>query len=321
MTKNIADILAPLSSGEFRELAENLEEFSMPGILAAFSSVGRELSFDDAFRLAAGIESFLFTDDDIVKMTVHENEILGGRLPGTGYDASGSETFAAGVRPTMTCMKDYPQYVLKLSVPEDDLSLPQFRFAVLRAREQDIPVEFLRAGEERHCGMCAVLRKYSTVLDENAPHVVLHHLTDMGNVGAIIRSALAFGYRDVALIGSWNDPWNPNVISTSRCANLETRIECFDSFEEYAQRFPDHSLYPLMLQASVPIDEALAEGVPEKYSIVLGNESKGLPAYFSELGKPVIIPIRTIDSLNVSSAAAISFYAFSRANNGRKLPK
>ncbi len=321
MTKAVADILTSLSSGEFRELSERIEEFNMSGLLAAFSSVGRGLSFDEVFRLMCDIEMFLFTDDDIVQMTVHENQIPAVRLPGYGYDVSKTETFAAGVRLVMNCIRDYPQHVLKLSVPEADLALPQFRFAVLRAREQDIPVEFTPNGEKPSCGMFAVLRKYSTVLDKNAPHAVLHHLTDMGNVGAVIRSAAAFGYRDIALIGSWNDPWHPDVISTSRCANFETRIECFGTFEEYAERFPDHRLYPLMLQASVPIGEALAEGLPDKYSIVLGNESRGLPGWFSDLGKPVIIPIQTVDSLNVSAAAAISFYAFSRAEQAGKQPE
>ena len=315
MRENIIDILAPLSSGEFRELSEHIEEFNMPGILAAFSFVGRELTFEEAFRLICGIEMFVFTDDDIVQMTVHENQSPYGRFPGYGYDASGAETIAVGARLAMTCIKDYPQKVLKLCVPEADLALLQFRVAVLRALEQDIPVDFTGSEDSQLPRISAVLKKASTVLDENSPHVVLHHLTDMGNVGAIIRSAVAFGYQDIALIGSWNDPWHPDVIATSRCANFESRIECFDSFEEYRRRFPAHSLYPMMLQASVPIDEAVAEGVPEKHSIILGNESKGLPGYFSGLGKPVIIPIRTIDSLNVSSAAAICLYAFSRADN------
>lgn len=48
-----------------------------------------------------------------------------------------------------------------------------------------------------------------------ARHVVLHNPSDVGNVGTILRSALGFGFRDVAIIRPGVDPFDPRVLRAS----------------------------------------------------------------------------------------------------------
>ena len=83
-------------------------------------------------------------------------------------------------------------------------------------------------------------------------------------------------------------------------------------FDAYRAEFPQHMLYPFMLDASVP----LAEGVARKkapFSLIMGNEGSGLPPEFAACGQPVRIPHSSeIDSLNLSVAAAIGMYAFAQ---------
>ena len=47
----------------------------------------------------------------------------------------------------------------------------------------------------------------------------------------------------------------------------------------------DHRLYPFMLDASVPLEQALEDGVPMTCALVFGNEGTGLPAVFSGMGQ------------------------------------
>lgn len=47
----------------------------------------------------------------------------------------------------------------------------------------------------------------------------------------------------------------------------------------------------------------------EVFSLVFGNEAKGLPEEFASIGTPVVIPhLKGIDSLNLPVAAGIAMY-------------
>ena len=68
-----------------------------------------------------------------------------------------------------------------------------------------------------------------------------------------------------------------------------------------------------LLDASVPLETALAGPVRKKRTLIFGNEGSGLPKEFATFGQPVRIPSNDrIDSLNLAVAAAIGIYSFSK---------
>lgn len=72
-------------------------------------------------------------------------------------------------------------------------------------------------------------------------------------------------------------------------------------------------MFPFMLDGSRSLPDVLAEGIPATWSLIFGNEGSGLPAEFSQIGQPVRIPSNDrVDSLNLSIAAAIGIYGFTR---------
>ena len=87
-------------------------------------------------------------------------------------------------------------------------------------------------------------------------------------------------------------------------------VRYYDDFEAYRAEFPDHQLYPFMLDASVPLSEGV-RNKKEPFALIMGNEGSGLPGEFAQMGQAVRIPHSgEIDSLNLSIAAAIGMYAF-----------
>ena len=67
-----------------------------------------------------------------------------------------------------------------------------------------------------------------------------------------------------------------------------------------------------MLDGSQSLPDVIQK-VPERWTLIFGNEGSGLPAEFAKIGQPVRIPSSTkVDSLNLSIAAAIGIYAFAR---------
>ena len=93
-------------------------------------------------------------------------------------------------------------------------------------------------------------------------------------------------------------------------------VRYYDDFAAYRADFPQHMLYPFMLDASVPLDQAVAQK-KTPFTLIMGNEGSGLPPEFAGLGQAVRIPHSDrIDSLNLSVAVAIGAYAFTRPHVG-----
>ena len=84
----------------------------------------------------------------------------------------------------------------------------------------------------------------------------------------------------------------------------------YPSFEDYLKDVSEREIFPFMLDGKVRLDEVR---VPERYSLVFGNEATGLPAEFHDYGTSVVIKqLNTIDSFNLDNAVSIGIYEFTR---------
>ena len=157
-----------------------------------------------------------------------------------------------------------------------------------------------------------VFEKWQSDLEPQAPHVVLHHPMDEGNLGSIQRTLLGLGVRDLAVIRPSADPFDPKVVRAAMGAVFGLRVRLYDDFEQYRAAYPGHHLYPFMLDGSTRLEEAQ---ILRPFALVFGNEGSGLPAAFAQMGQAVRIPHNDlIDSLNLSVAVAIGAYHFLNAS-------
>ena len=183
----------------------------------------------------------------------------------------------------------------------------------MRVRVEVADKALSRISGKENCFAAAVVEKRYEELKPGR-HVVLHHISDAGNLGTVLRTALGFGYRDIAVIRPAADGYDPRVIRASMGAIFSLRVKEYDDFDAYRREFPGQMLYPFMLDGSVMLEEAVQSLPPYESSLIFGNEGAGLPALFAQMGKPVRIPHSgDIDSLNLSIAAAIGMYAFMNA--------
>jgi TrmH family RNA methyltransferase len=163
--------------------------------------------------------------------------------------------------------------------------------------------------KESHLAV-GVFNKYQTRLDPNKDHVVLVNPSDMGNLGSIARTMVAFGMTDLALVRPAADIFDPRTVRASMGAIFRLSFEYFDSFDDYRSRFA-HNLYPLMTDGRAPIDRVRFE---PPVALIFGNEGGGLPDEFLDTGTSAAIRHEvTIDSLNLSAAVAIVLYERTRA--------
>ena len=235
------------------------------------------------------------------------------------YSRALDYTYAPGLFPTMEALLKRPETVRRVLVAEKAAGEGIEKLKAV-CTEKGIRVEtadrVLRAlSGKDNCFAAAVTAKTPRGLTGDR-QIVLHHISDRGNLGTILRTALGLGYRDVAVIRPAADPWEPHVIRASMGALFSLNVMEYPDFEAYVRDAGGRAFYPFMLTSSVSLEEA-AGNVPSRFALIFGNEGAGLPEEFARTGRPVRIPqTAEVDSLNLSVAAAIGMYAFARREQG-----
>jgi len=224
-------------------------------------------------------------------------------------------SYAPGIFPATECLKNAPERCLRLllsSQSEKSEGAAKLRAA---AEQQGIRCEIAdraleRISKKENCFAAMVYKKEEGVFDAASAHIVLHHPSDSGNLGTILRTALGFGLCNIAIIRPAVDSDDPRVTRSSMGAAFSLNIRHFDSFEEYRAEYPERQLFPFMLTGAVPLDEAVKK-ISGPFSLIMGNEASGLPDEFASYGISTLIPHSgKIDSLNLAIAAGIGMYAF-----------
>ena len=139
--------------------------------------------------------------------------------------------------------------------------------------------------------------------------LVLDTLQDPGNVGTLIRSALAFNYDKVYVSESTVDVYNEKVIRASQGAIFKINIVKKELNEIY--RILKNNDFEILVTSltnnSVYLNEVEKK---EKFAIVLGNEGNGV-SEVSLKNATQVVKIKMsdkIDSLNVGVAGSIVMY-------------
>lgn len=226
-------------------------------------------------------------------------------------------SYAPGLFPSLEAMTKRPELMRRLLVSSKGQDSEGVKKLVALAEEKHIRVEtadkaLSRISGKDNCFAAAVFEKRPLPLDGACDHVVLHHISDQGNLGTILRTALGFGYHDIAIIRPAADVYDPKVVRASMGALFSLRVTEYADFSDYWQEFGPRAAYPFMLDGSVQMDDA-AKDAPHPCALIFGNEGSGLPPEFQRVGQPVRIPSSDeVDSLNLAIAAAIGMYAFRR---------
>ena len=131
----------------------------------------------------------------------------------------------------------------------------------------------------------------------------LDEINDPGNLGTLIRTALAFSYDAVITSANSCSIYNEKAINSSKGAIFA--IPCFEGdIKDYKS---SHQIIVSLLDKEA---KNLDDFVPnDKFVLVLGNESHGVKKSVIDLADiKVKIPMDNIDSLNVAIAGGILMY-------------
>jgi TrmH family RNA methyltransferase len=133
--------------------------------------------------------------------------------------------------------------------------------------------------------------------------VALWGVNDPGNVGTVLRSALAFGAASVALGPGTADPYGHKAVRASMGAIFDVPVARVSNVGE----LPGHKV-ALAAREGRPLSELERDEV----TLVVGAEREGLSqGVLASCNETAHIPIRS-ESLNAAMAATIALYEVTR---------
>jgi TrmH family RNA methyltransferase len=235
-------------------------------------------------------------------------------------------TYCLGVFPVMELLQKMPQHVDQVMLSsEGSRNGGVDEIINLCERNQimhginDHKIKLLAPKENTYA--IAVFKKYAMQLDQDRAHVVLVEPRNMGNLGTIIRTLVAFGVYDLAIIRPAADVFDPKVISSTMGALFQVRVEYFNSMESYMGKYGNvehkdgvkRKLYTYTIDEAKDIREVKFAGkgdfADQRVSLVFGNEGAGLSDEDAALGERVTIPqFGEVDSLNLSISVGVALW-------------
>jgi TrmH family RNA methyltransferase len=163
-------------------------------------------------------------------------------------------------------------------------------------------------------GIVALCQKLPANPPSNPRLLYLEDVRDPGNVGTLLRTALAFGFHDVILSRSSSETYASKVLQASQGAIFSLNVMESEKSPEDDIRFLKERGYRIVvtdLKAALPPEEIKTLDAP--LALVLGNEARGVsPAVVALADQAVRIPMGGIDSLNVAIAGGILMYLLAR---------
>lgn len=227
----------------------------------------------------------------------------------------GYDSYTLGTTLTIELLKKKPENVIIVYL-HSSLSGEGGDEIISLCKKNSIPYEtnnkvFQLLSQKENCYAIGVFKPFTCNLDVTRDHMVLVNPSNSGNLGTIMRSMCGFGIKNLAIISPAVDVFDPKTVRSSMGALFDINFVYYNSFQDYQKEQPtSRTLYPFMLQAKESLSSI---GFSHPASLIMGNESSGLPREFLNVGTPIIIKhSKEIDSLNITIAASIGLYELSK---------
>ena len=145
-----------------------------------------------------------------------------------------------------------------------------------------------------------------SVPDPTADTVLLDGIQDPGNLGSILRSAAAAGFRQVLLSFDCAQVWSPKTLRAAMGAHFQLNLHEDHDLIGFLAGYRGQSIVTALDAA----DDLFATRMGDTVAWIFGSEGQGVrPSLMSRATRRVRIPMPGgTESLNVGAAAAICLF-------------
>lgn len=146
--------------------------------------------------------------------------------------------------------------------------------------------------------------------------LILDEIQDPGNMGTIIRSAVAFNIDTIVIGDNTVDVFSPKVVRATQGMLFHVPIVIYSI----------DKLIPILKKLKIPVfatnvkygEEVknLSQDEKETFALIIGNEGNGVnPKYLEQSDKFIYIPMNdVVESLNVAVATSIILYEMDKCD-------
>jgi len=190
---------------------------------------------------------------------------------------------------------------------------------ILCGRDIDLDIEKIEVSEKvmntisdintNIIGVCEIVDNKIS-LDSNV--IILDGVQDPGNLGTIIRSAVAFNVKNIVLSKTSVDLYNTKVLRGCQGMNFHLNIIRDDVLEIVEDlKNNGYTIYGTDVVNGIDIKDVKKIG---KYAIIMGNEGNGISSEVKDVvDKNIYIKMNeNCESLNVGVSASIILYELSK---------
>ncbi|MEK7356480.1 MAG: RNA methyltransferase [Bdellovibrionota bacterium] len=219
--------------------------------------------------------------------------------------------------------------------------VPQLARSLVVCADQEVPAELierareLTTGNEPRFSVISLAKPLFDELDVSGTHAplllaktpevptarledppqgleLMCALGDPANVGAVLRSAAAFGVSKVILLKECASPFHPKAVRAASAATLLTPLARGPSIQELPKLALDGALHGPILALDMQGKDLGGFAWPASARLLVGEEGQGVPS--STKFVFLSIPMATgIESLNATIAASIALFASQRS--------
>lgn len=151
-------------------------------------------------------------------------------------------------------------------------------------------------------------KREEEMIDFEKKILYLTEIKDPGNLGTILRSAVAFGVSEIILDEGCVDLYNPKVIQSAKDAIFKVSV-IFDRETKFLRNIKDKmKVFVTDVEGEIEVKNAFIK--EEVFCVVMGNESHGASEGVKKIASEVI-NIKSspeMESLNVAVSTGIILY-------------
>ena len=221
------------------------------------------------------------------------------------YQSSDQYSYTLGMSISIELITNHPDLVEKVYYSSKMLKNDNYDKLLDLCYKHHIPLyeddKVIRTlSVKENCYVIAVFRKFELEL-ESDKHLVLMNFDDDGTLGTVFRTAISFNHRDIILINSKVDYFDPKVIRPSMGAVFYTHIKQYPSIEAYLDDYPLQNLYLISDEGG---EELTSVDYKEPYSLIYDANN----TYRNELMKEVYIAHRNYKNIPIPMVFGISLH-------------
>ena len=142
--------------------------------------------------------------------------------------------------------------------------------------------------------------------DQRIDTLVLDRVQDPGNVGSLIRTAVAAGIRQIVLSAGCADAWSPRCLRAGQGAQWLSTVYSDVDLAVFLESYPG-AIAATLLEGGSPL---YAQDLRQPTAWLFGNEGQGVEPKLSAIATHrITIPMPGgMESLNVNAAAAVCLF-------------